>query len=181
MTLLSVAGLYQYDPTIFDSLHLPEGLDSTVAIADILVECSELEILLPDPDLLKESINYWSMAQLPIWERLYNTTQLEYNPIWNKDGTYTETETRDLESTAETDATGKVTGYNSSTMQPADQQTVSGAGTDTGTITRERRETGNIGVTTTQQMIKEEREVSQFNIYRYITESFKSMYCLGVY
>ncbi len=217
MTLLSVAGLYQYDPTIFDDLHLPPELDKTTLLADILIECAELEILIPDPDLLKESINYWSLAQLPIWQKLYNSTQFVYNPIWNKDGTYTETrnlatsdtetrnlaksnlQTRNLGSSANTTATRKVSAFNSSAFENADQETMNGSGTDTGTVndtgsdtgtvtrggtdtgTVTRRETGNIGVTTTQQMIKEEREVVQFNIYRYITESFKSMYCLGVY
>lgn len=217
MTLLSVSGLYQYDDTIFDNLHIPEELDKPTLVAWILTECAELEILLPDPDVFKESVNYWSLAQMPIWQKLYDSTQFEYNPIWNKDGTYTETrnlansdtetrnlaksnlQTRNLASSANTTGTGKVSAYNSSSFENASQDvvlgtgsdtgTVNDSGSDTGTITRggtdtgtvTRRETGNIGVTTTQQMIKEEREVVQFGIYWYIVESFKSMYCLGVY
>lgn len=181
MALLSVMGLYQFDNTIFDTMELPEGVQRDVVVANILVECSELEILLPDPDVLKQSISYWSKANLQIWQKLYNSTKFEYNPIWNKDGTYTETETRNLQSTAETEATNAVSAFNSDTMRDQAQTQTSGAGTDTGTITRTRREQGNIGVTTTQQMIKEEREVSNFSIYAYITQAFKSMYCLGVY
>ena len=45
----------------------------------------------------------------------------------------------------------------------------------------ERKERGNIGVTTTQQMIKEEREVDQFHIDDYIVQSFKRRFCLLVY
>ena len=237
MTLLSVSGLYQYDDTIFDNLHISEELDKPTLVAWILTECAELEILLPDPDVFKESVNYWSLAQMPIWQKLYESTQFDYNPIWNKDGTYTETrnlansdtetrnlatsdtetrnlaktnlETRNLASSADTTGTGKVSAYNSSSFENASQDVVIGSGTDTGTVdntgsdtgtvtrggsdtgtvtrggtdtgTVTRRETGNIGVTTTQQMIREEREVSQFSIYWYIVESFKSMYCLGVY
>jgi len=214
---LSIMGLYQYDQTIFNAIDLPAGIDRDTLVAHILVECAELEIMIPDPDVLKESLTYWSRAQRPIWERLYRTTQLEYNPIWNKDGTITETrdlrytdnedrdlqstdnEDRDLASSADSTTTGKVSAFNASTMQDAEQSIATGSGTDTGTIDRSRsdtgtiernrtdagtitrREQGNIGVTTTQQMIKEEREVSTFNIYVYITQSFKSMYCLGVY
>lgn len=197
MTLLSVMGLYQFDDTLFDVMTVPDGVDHDAVVAAILTECAELEIMLPDPDVFKTSLEYWSRAQLPIWTKLYNTTNLEYNPIWNKDGTITETrnlgrtdnETRNLANSAETSATGQVSAYNSSTFQNADRQTMNGSGTDTGTINRTgsdtgtvtRRETGNIGVTTTQQMIREERDISTFNIYDYIVNAFKYMYCLGVY
>lgn len=197
MTLLSVMGLYQFDDSIFDVMTVPDGVDHDAVVAAILTECAELEIMLPDPDVFKTSLGFWSRAQLPIWTKLYSTTNLDYNPIWNKDGTITETrnlgrtdnETRNLANSASTDATGQVSAYNSSTFQNADHQTMSGSGTDTGTINRTgsdtgtvtRRETGNIGVTTTQQMIKEERDISTFNIYDYIVNAFKYMYCLGVY
>lgn len=197
MTLLSVMGLYQFDDTIFNVMAVPAGIDKEAVIGAIMTECAELEILLPDPDIFKTSLRYWSISQLPIWQKLYDSTQYEYNPIWNKDGTITETrkldvtdkETRNLASSANTTATGSVAGYNSSTLRTQEQQVVSGSGTDTGTRsnvtdhdeTITRRETGNIGVTTTQQMINEQREVVQFDIYKYIVQSFKSMYCLGVY
>lgn len=40
---------------------------------------------------------------------------------------------------------------------------------------------GNIGVTTTQTMLKSEREVVQFNIYDFIADSFKNEFCLLIY
>lgn len=43
------------------------------------------------------------------------------------------------------------------------------------------RRTGNIGVTATQDLIKKEREIAEFNIIDYITESFKKRFCLMVY
>lgn len=42
-------------------------------------------------------------------------------------------------------------------------------------------EQGNIGVTSTQALIKEQREVVQFNIYSYIVNEFKQKFCLLVY
>ena len=64
-----------------------------------------------------------------------------------------------------------------------DTGTVSNAGSDTGTVALNKigNAFGNIGVTTTQQMIQQEREVVQFNIYDYITESFKNRFCILVY
>ena len=49
------------------------------------------------------------------------------------------------------------------------------------THTRKGRTHGNIGVTTSQQMIQSEREVSLFNIYDIIAESFVDNFCLMVY
>lgn len=40
---------------------------------------------------------------------------------------------------------------------------------------------GNIGVTTTQQMIEEERRIAEFNIYNYIVDDFKRTFCVMVY
>lgn len=52
---------------------------------------------------------------------------------------------------------------------------------DSGTVTRELRTYGNIGVTTTQSMIEEERKVVQFCIDDYIINSFKRKFCILVY
>lgn len=46
---------------------------------------------------------------------------------------------------------------------------------------RTGRAHGNIGVTTSQQMIQSEREVAMFNIYDIIAENFVENFCLMVY
>lgn len=40
---------------------------------------------------------------------------------------------------------------------------------------------GNIGVTTTQQMIQQERDIAQFNITETIIQDFKKQFCIGIY
>lgn len=40
---------------------------------------------------------------------------------------------------------------------------------------------GNIGVTTTQQMLREEREIVDWNIYEMIARHFRNRYCICVY
>lgn len=50
---------------------------------------------------------------------------------------------------------------------------------DNGTITRE--ESGNIGVTMTQEMIQRQREIVQFNLYDYIARQFIKQFCIQVY
>ena len=55
---LSVLGLYNYDESIFDNMALPvtDHLVKDTLIQNILVECSELEIVYPDPDIFKLNI-----------------------------------------------------------------------------------------------------------------------------
>lgn len=49
------------------------------------------------------------------------------------------------------------------------------------TLTRESRISGNIGVTTSQQMIQAELELRKIDLYKVIIQEFKAMFCLGVY
>ena len=82
---MSVMGLYNWDNTLFDLLTLPEGMDKNTLVDNLLVELSELEVLYPNPVVMKNLIGVWSDKQLDIWNRLYQTTQYEYNPIENYD------------------------------------------------------------------------------------------------
>ena len=125
---VSILGLYHLDNTVLDGLKVPEGLERETVINNILMECAELEILFPDADFMKEAVRQWSAMCLPVWQHLYDTTQYEYNPIWNKDGTYKELETRDLAGQTVND----VKGYNSGDWSDSDKQD----STDTGTILR---------------------------------------------
>lgn len=50
-----------------------------------------------------------------------------------------------------------------------------------GETMHEQTETGNIGVTMTQQMITAEREIAMFNIIDFIINDFKERFCLLIY
>lgn len=273
---LSLMGMYEYDHTILDFFHYPdkwETIDKDVFVNKLLLDTAELEVLYPDADIFKTAIKYWSAAEVQNWNKLYDTTVLDYNPIWNKDGTVTEiekhvknnnytdvtdgkiadhsstngsqnTETSGNENTTgsqNTDASGNentnttnntnekdyVFGFNSENAAQSGQtvtddsgstntdrsentksnssantdrsentQSNSSVNTDATTtnntnfkhdekenIDREytRTEQGNIGITTTQQMINEEREVDKFNLMDYIIDRFKQRFCLLVY
>ncbi len=272
-TLLSIITLYNYDPTIFDNLVVPDELDKDLVMDNIMLELGELELLYNDPAMMKFAIGRWSQKELKKWQDLYATTVLDYNPIENynrtddftdleirnlsKDNTHTRNlagtsnetrdfagsnlETRDLATgvvgvtdTTDTDVqsgsntnTKEVSGFNAAALvtesketetlgasntktvhtetdqtgtdtgtvsrATTDTGTVGETSTDTGTVTDEELDTGtvelkktgnskgNIGVTTTQQMIEQERGVVEFNIYDYITESFKRRFCIMVY
>lgn len=245
---LSLMGMYEYDNTILDFFHYPdkwETVDKDVFVNKLLLDTAELEILYPDADIFKTAIKYWTAAEVQNWNKLYDTTVLKYNPIWNKDGTVTEiekhvknnnytdvtdgkiadhsvtkgnqnTETSGNEKTNTTNNTNEkdyVFGFNSESAAQSGQtvtddtgrtntdrseniKTNNSANTDATTtnntnfkhdekenIDREytRTEQGNIGITTTQQMINEEREVDKFNLMDYIIDRFKQRFCLLVY
>lgn len=74
-----------------------------------------------------------------------------------------------------------------SNQKDTDDTTTTDSGTVDHNITRDYRHGrehhayGNIGVTTTQQMIQQEREIVQFDIYKFIVDDFKSEFCVMVY
>lgn len=234
---LDLMGIYNYDPTILDLMQIPSALDRQTLIDNLIMETAEQEILYSNAGFLKQAIGSWSAKNLHKWEELYDTTQYDYNPIWNKDGTVIETETRNLAGTDHTtdntdrvdnledkntrdfedketrdlddSNTHSVYGFNSSTAAPESKDegeqngtdTINHTGTDTynhtgrqdidrtfdktttdtGTIKHERTEQGNIGLTSTQQLISEQRSIVEFNIMDVIIKDFMQRFCIGVY
>lgn len=110
---------------------------------------------------------------------MLRTTQLEYNPIQNYDMTETANDTHETNRNTSTEthatATDKVTQFNSDVLTVASGTDNTGGGTGTETATETTTHTmsrsGNIGVTTTQQMIVSERKVVDYNIVRTICDS----------
>ena len=171
--LLSIMGLYEYDNTLFQGLQLPTGLNQEAVINEILLQCAELEIVYPSIDIMKLAITTWSIANQYTWQKLYDTMVVEYNPIWNVDATVT----IDRNTSGSGNATDAVKGYNSDTWAESDK-------TDTSSEAEEdviEQRTGNIGVTTTQQMLEQERKIAEFNMISYIAQSFKQRFCLLIY
>lgn len=205
--ILSILGLYNYDPTIFDNFSIPDGLQSEkeTLIDNLLMECAEFEVLYPDSDFMKYTIEKWSKKRLPVWEKLYATTQFDYDPIANYDRheKWTDTDTR-TETRVRTPNLAETTNHGAvntqaqnafenagfvdafkSTNSGSDTVTTTGMDTDTltrgGKLKREGRAYGNIGVTTTQQMIEQERQSALFDIFQIIIDDFKDRFCLMIY
>ena len=95
---LSVIGLYNYSENLFNGLSLPAGMtdnDKSVLIDNILFECADLEVLYPSWEFMYKAISAWSKKQLPTWTRIYNLSQMEYDPIENFNRMEEVTETRE--------------------------------------------------------------------------------------
>mgnify|MGYP000045014057 FL=1 len=96
---MSILGLYRNNPGLFLELTLPEGVSKDTIVDNLLMETAELEILYPDPYFMQAAIGTWSIKELPVWEKLYETTVLKYDPISNYDRKemWTENENTDKE------------------------------------------------------------------------------------
>lgn len=203
---MSILALYNWDQTIFDNLVLPDTIDRNILTYNLLFDCSELELLYPDFDSMKNFIGIWSNKELQTWERIAAAAAYEYNPIenYNRSETWTEqtdgnrtidnTQNSSGSSGSTNNTTGKVAGYNSDSLVVRDGSDSSGridtsnsitdAGSETrkDIVTRSGNVSGNIGVTTSQQMLQQELDITpKLNIYDYIIRSFKNRFCLLVY
>ena len=167
---MSLLGLYNWDNTILDGLVVPDGVDRVALITNLLRECSELEVLYPQPEAMKFFVSEWAKERISVWNRLEATLHYEYDPISN----YDRKEEWEDESSGESEAL--TAGYNSSGSDvPESKSNASGR------AKRKGRSYGNIGVTTTQQMIEQERRISEFDIDHIIINEFMKTFCLLVY
>lgn len=195
---LSIMGLFENDPTIFDGFESPSYTDSNNVtytlnrddvINNILLQCAELEVVYASPSMMKFAIGVWSASNQDAWDKLYASQLVKYNPIWNVDAEIDHTnrvagsDNRTI--TPNTTNEHSVQGFNSSTWSQSDKDVASGNVTDNATDdhteTFHERRTGNIGVTASQDLIRKEREIADFSIVEFITQSFKERFCLLVY
>ena len=134
------------------------------------------------------------------WEKLYATLHFDYNPIWNVEGTEERTITRKLnqdknettninrDTNVVSDNTNNSTyGFNSSAPVPSGKIEHTGqqnetegnnfiaTNVDNETVTDKFTRGGNIGVTTTQKMISEERDSWLWNFYEQVFTNIDSI------
>lgn len=102
----NLEALLMYDPDLFANMVLPVGLDKMQAISTIRHLHGLAPLYHPDPFYMKGELYWWSKRLSPIWAKLYATTQLSYNPIWNTEMTEksTDTTTTDRDTSTQSDA-----------------------------------------------------------------------------
>ena len=170
-------------------------LNQTAYDSAILLKEGNLLMASDDSEIIINTINAVVNQLAPYkWKKLYESMNLDYNPIWNVDGTettvYGEHITTDANGARITSTvngqkhtnseyytvpydstTDHKTGSDQTTTDSVTDTTTAEAVTDmntsgahTDTVTRQ----GNIGVTSTQNLIKQEREIVNFNLYHTI-------------
>ena len=191
---ISILGLYNLNDTLFDDLVIPDDMDSDLLINNLVTELAELELIYSEFNFMKFMIGVWSRKELPTWERVYKASVKEYDPIENYDRIEEWNDKVDSNSAGNTSLNGSgtvqhdVAGFNSSAMVNSTKDTTtenntgfssdnsSSSGYHTGRVH------GNIGVTTSQQMLQSELDIApKLNVYDFIINSFKNRFCLQVY
>ena len=202
---LSIIGIYEHDDTVFNGLQLPAEMSRNILIDFIYMECSDLELLYPEPSVMKKLISSWSVSRLHSWERLYESTVQEYNMIhnfdryeeWtdnaNRDNTTAVSNSRQGNSSGTVQNTISKPGYNSTNYVTVEQNRTDSSNyvSDNGNANSTEKDVslalhkghlyGNIGVTTAAQMIQGERDIDAYNVYMAITQEFKERFCVLVY
>lgn len=191
--------------SLFDLLTVPEGIVKNDLVDNIMLECGEFETLYADPDFMRSAIGAWSNKHQRTFLKWVTALNIEYAPLENYDRQENWTDETDanttntLNSTVSSSSTSggesktNIAAYDSSSYSPSDQVTDSnsasntstdasnGAGTENIDFEHTGRIHGNIGVTTSQQMLEQELEVARFNIIDEITKLFMSELCIAVY
>ena len=85
MQRLTLIGLYNYDPSLFDGLSLPADYDKQTFIDSLLLEHGEKCLLYADPAFMKFSIGAWGRKWALELERIAQALKAEYDPIYNYD------------------------------------------------------------------------------------------------
>lgn len=190
---------------LFELLELPAGIDKTTLVNHILLQGGEFETLYADPNFLHDAIGTWSNKWQRTFEKWISALSLEYNPLDNYDRTETWTDTgmqtdqgsnsstTNSSSNTSNELTNKVSAYDSSDFSNKDKSTSTGS--DTGNVTSSGQNSntmnsslthnarihGNIGVTTSMQLLESELYIDQWNIIEHITDLFLNEFCIMVY
>lgn len=197
MATMTLLGLYSYRPDLFELLTVPAGIDKGILVDNILTRSADFEVLYSDPDFVHDSLRIWSAKWRRTFERWLKALSVDYDPLSNYDrkeewtddnkGQSTVKGTTKDQSSIETDRS--ISAYNSATLQPQDKQvtgsnsesSLDNVNTSENNNVRKGRAWGNIGVTTSQQMLEAELTVAEWNLYDHITDIFLSEYVIPVF
>lgn len=202
VTLIGMNSFLQnagYD--LFEGLTLPEGLEKKTLTDNILLEGGEFEVVYSDPWALKNFISIWADREQATFKRWVDALAIEYAPLENYDRHEDWTDTLDSDGTNSTTGTNDtstsgtvttdVSAYDSNGYQPKDKvtssETIDNDTTENSTSTLDNegvhtgRIHGNIGVTTSQQMLEAELDLGYWNIYSRITDMFLKEFCIMIY
>lgn len=193
-----LATIYNFDPSIFDGVEFPSNISVQDFVDSLLMQCGEMPVLYSSPPLLKSLIQVWSNISQYSWNRLAATLTAEYNPIenydrmeeWQDNSINNSRYTNSTNNTSNGSTKEQVYGYNNlqtpadnsaSTSASTSADTSDSAGNTTITGSRKGRAHGNIGVTTTQEMLESERRVAMFNFYDAVIRDFQKRFLIWVY
>lgn len=185
------------DSYIFKNMVLPVGIDKDLLVDTILLKCGQFEVLYSDAEFMQSAVNVWSRKWYRTFEKWLKALEIEYNPLDNYDRHEEYTDKRSENSsgsyTNESDSDGtnenQRSAYDSSTYQPNEKDILKNTTSDkgvnntdsNGTIEHTAHLWGNIGVVTSQTMLREELEIAEWSLYEHIADLFTLEFTLPIY
>ena len=194
---------------LFLNMDLPEGVNLEILQNNILFQGGEFEVQSANPFFIQTMIGNWSRMYYDTVDRWVKALAIEYAPLENYDrqehwtderdgsasrnGSVSETGTLDATTTDHTET--KKSAFDSSSYSPyqdvnstgtVDQDTTNNTTITDGSTTSDDSEHngrihGNIGVTTSQQMLQQELDMGYWNLYQRITDLFLREFTIPVY
>lgn len=199
---MTLIGLYNYQDDLFDDLSLPEGIDKQTFIDNLLLRSGDFQLLYPNGDFMKPAIGAWGRKWLATFTRWVSALSIEYDPLENYDRREEWQDTVNAKTsgsasgstggTTGSTTTNSVSAYDGGTAYtPKDQTVLSGTDSSTSSSTsssqenrgakHEGRTHGNIGVTSSQQLLVSELDLGYWNLYERMIGLFLTEFVLPIY
>ena len=183
--LFSLYGFYEWDHSIFDGIVLPAGMDKDVLINVIMDFSGELKPYHQVPSRLKYSITNFFKRRYSQYARMYEALITQYNALENYDRIENtrDDNTSKSHSSSKSSSRGSVSAFNSSSFEPNNMTSGDGSSDANGEghITHTSHVHGNIGVTTSAQMLRGELEIRTYDIYKTIAMEFERELLIQIY
>lgn len=135
--MVDLITIYNWDDTIFDDFHIPQGMDKETLINLMMRRLANLRIIYSEPETLKAYIGYWSIVRKKVWDHLWALAETSYDPLRNYDRTESRT-TEYGKSTRNVSRRSEETSV-TDTLRGTEQST--DTGTDTDNVNTTIRET----------------------------------------
>lgn len=178
---ISLRSFYEYDNTIFDNILLPDGIDKQTVVNTIMDYCGENEPLYNSLTAIRTAIELFFAANFTDFKKMHATTVLEYDPLINYDLTEELEETSESNDRSTSTSNTSVNAYDVDYAVPDSSAGSVGENEGDSLHKLKRRTYGDASVRSTQDIIKQEREVSDFSIYTYIANKFEDVITITVY
>lgn len=176
---ISVLAMYEFNSALFDKFQVPEQIDKQDVIDSIILECAELQVIYSNWDILQGAIGLLSKRRLHSWERMATALFEDYNPLHNFDRYEDSNDDESINSSGNATSVNSVNGYNGDAEH--DRQKTDGKSETKRGNKHNAHLYGNIGVTTSAQMLDGELEIRKQDLISIIVREFKENFCIMVY
>ena len=199
MSVITFNGMLQYDPTLFDDIVLPLGLDKDVMVRTINQKSGQLLCYYDVPTHFKQLITDWfNVIYYPNMVKMLEALNLDYKVLqpYYREDKVTDTESHNnknvVDGTVEVDSNtkGNVSAYDSNLYSPNQENVVDGTQetdvttTDSGSRNYKHDYTskGNLGNFSNQELVTKELNLRlTYNIYDAVAKAFEKEFLVQVY